>query len=103
MLWPRFRSRAIRSQIPAFCPHRSLRTTLPDPLVTSIFVPDGIGGRPWSRRLLSKSSSAASPLIAALTDTTMRAAERNAERSGGRLDPPLTVMLDEAANICRTG
>jgi type IV secretory pathway TraG/TraD family ATPase VirD4 len=53
--------------------------------------------------LLSKSHSAASPLIAALTDTTMRVAEKHAERCGGRLDPPLVVMLDEAANICRIG
>ncbi|ROO88110.1 type IV secretory pathway TraG/TraD family ATPase VirD4 [Actinocorallia herbida] len=51
--------------------------------------------------LLSKSRSAASPLIAALTDAVMRAAERRAERMGGRLDPPLVVVLDEAANICR--
>jgi type IV secretory pathway TraG/TraD family ATPase VirD4 len=51
--------------------------------------------------LLSKSRSAAAPLIAALTDTVMRAAERRAEQLGGRLDPPLTVVLDEAANICR--
>ncbi|QFG22849.1 type IV secretory system conjugative DNA transfer family protein [Actinomadura sp. WMMB 499] len=51
--------------------------------------------------LLSKSLSAAAPLIAALTDTTMRAAERRAEQAGGRLDPPLVVALDEAANICR--
>jgi len=51
--------------------------------------------------LLSKSRSAAAPLIAALSDTTMRAAERQAERLGGRLDPPMVVTLDEAANICR--
>jgi type IV secretory pathway TraG/TraD family ATPase VirD4 len=51
--------------------------------------------------LLSKSRSAAAPLIAALSDTSMRAAERRAERMGGRLDPPLVVPLDEAANICR--
>jgi type IV secretory pathway TraG/TraD family ATPase VirD4 len=51
--------------------------------------------------LLSKSRSAAAPLIAALSDTTMRAAERRAERLGGRLDPPLVVVFDEAANICR--
>jgi type IV secretory pathway TraG/TraD family ATPase VirD4 len=51
--------------------------------------------------LLSKSRSAAAPLIAALTDTVMRAAERRAEQMGGRLDPPLVVILDEAANICR--
>jgi type IV secretory pathway TraG/TraD family ATPase VirD4 len=51
--------------------------------------------------LLSKSRSAAAPLIAAQSDTAMRAAERRAERLGGRLDPPLCVVLDEAANICR--
>ncbi len=51
--------------------------------------------------LLSKSRSAAAPLIAALTDCVMRAAECLAERAGGRLDPPLVVVLDEAANICR--
>ena len=51
--------------------------------------------------LLTESRSAASPLIAALTDTVMRAGRRQAERSGGRLDPPMVVILDEAANICR--
>jgi type IV secretory pathway TraG/TraD family ATPase VirD4 len=51
--------------------------------------------------LLSKSRSAAAPLIAALSDTAIRAAERRAERLGGRLDPPMVVPLDEAANICR--
>ena len=51
--------------------------------------------------LLSKSRSAAAPLIAGLSDTAMRAAERRAEQLGGRLDPPLVVALDEAANICR--
>ena len=51
--------------------------------------------------LLTEARSAASPLIAALTDTAMRAGRRQAERSGGRLDPPMVVILDEAANICR--
>ena len=51
--------------------------------------------------LLTESRSAASPLIAALTDTVMRAGRRQAERNGGRLDPPMAVVLDEAANICR--
>jgi hypothetical protein len=51
--------------------------------------------------LLTESRSAASPLIAALTDTVMRAGRREAERAGGRLDPPMVVVLDEAANICR--
>jgi type IV secretory pathway TraG/TraD family ATPase VirD4 len=51
--------------------------------------------------LLTESRSAASPLIAALTDRVMRAGRRQAERAGGRLDPPMAVVLDEAANICR--
>ncbi len=51
--------------------------------------------------LLTESRSAASPLIAALTDTVLRAGRRQAERAGGRLDPPMVVILDEAANICR--
>jgi TraM recognition site of TraD and TraG/Type IV secretory system Conjugative DNA transfer len=51
--------------------------------------------------LLTEARSAASPLIAALTDSVMRAGRRQAERAGGRLDPPMVVILDEAANICR--
>ena len=31
----------------------------------------------------------------------MRAGRRRAEQAGGRLDPPVVAMLDEAANICR--
>ena len=52
--------------------------------------------------LLSKDGAgAAAPLVAALTDRIMRLATRVAERRGGRLDPPLLVVLDEAANVCR--
>ncbi len=51
--------------------------------------------------LITESRSAASPLIAGLTDAAMRTGRRHAERSGGRLDPPMVVVLDEAANICR--
>jgi type IV secretory pathway TraG/TraD family ATPase VirD4 len=65
------------------------------------FDPDAFATSRDTLYLLSKSLSAAAPLIAALTDTTMRAAERRAEQAGGRLDPPLVVALDEAANICR--
>ncbi len=51
--------------------------------------------------LLSKDGAgAAAPLVAALTDRVMRAAVRAAERAGGRLDPPMVVVLDEAANVC---
>ena len=51
--------------------------------------------------LVTKSRSAAAPLIAGLTDAAMRAGQRRAEQAGGRLDPPMVVALDEAANICR--
>jgi type IV secretory pathway TraG/TraD family ATPase VirD4 len=51
--------------------------------------------------LVTEARSAASPLIAALTDTVMRAGRRHAEQAAGRLDPPMVVVLDEAANICR--
>ncbi|MFC3998111.1 TraM recognition domain-containing protein [Nocardiopsis sediminis] len=51
--------------------------------------------------LLSKSRSAAAPLIAAMTDAIFIAAEEASEGMGGRLDPPLVAVLDEAANICK--
>uniref|UniRef100_UPI001EF649C2 type IV secretory system conjugative DNA transfer family protein n=1 Tax=Frankia sp. Cj3 TaxID=2880976 RepID=UPI001EF649C2 len=52
--------------------------------------------------LLSKDDEgAASPLVAAFVDQVMRAAVRRAEAAGGRLDPPMRIMLDEAANICK--
>lgn len=52
--------------------------------------------------LLSKDGAgAAAPLIAALTDRVMRCGTRAAERRGGRLDPPILIVLDEAANVCR--
>jgi type IV secretory pathway TraG/TraD family ATPase VirD4 len=51
--------------------------------------------------LLSESLSYASPLIAATTDLVIRSGLRRAQQSGGRLDPPMPLILDEAANICR--
>ncbi|MFR9723996.1 TraM recognition domain-containing protein [Streptomyces sp. MS19] len=52
--------------------------------------------------LLSKDGGGgASALIAACADAVMRAATEHAERSGGRLDPPMLTVLDEAANVCR--
>ena len=52
--------------------------------------------------LLSKDGAGAStPLVAALTDRVMHVATNAAEKAGGRLDPPMVVVLDEAANVCR--
>jgi type IV secretory pathway TraG/TraD family ATPase VirD4 len=41
------------------------------------------------------------PLVAAFTMAITEAAEAYADTCGGRLDVPLVVMLDEAANVCR--
>jgi TraM recognition site of TraD and TraG len=64
-------------------------------------------GFPTSRQtlyLLSKDGGgSAGPLVAALTDRVLRADVVSAERRAGRLDPPLAVLLDEAANICKIG
>ena len=52
--------------------------------------------------LLSKDEGgSAGPLVAALTDRVMRAGITAAEQRGGRLDPPMVLVLDEVANICR--
>ncbi|WP_435124615.1 type IV secretory system conjugative DNA transfer family protein [Actinacidiphila sp. bgisy144] len=52
--------------------------------------------------LLSKDGGGgASALIAACADSVMRAATAQAERAGGRLDPPALCVLDEAANVCK--
>lgn len=52
--------------------------------------------------LLSKDGGGgASALIAACADAVMRAATAQAERAGGRLDPPMLAILDEAANVCK--
>jgi len=52
--------------------------------------------------LLSKDGAgSAAPLVAGLTDQVLRAAVKAAEMRGGRLDPPLFAVLDEAANICK--
>ncbi|MGW2540727.1 type IV secretory system conjugative DNA transfer family protein [Kitasatospora sp. NPDC001574] len=54
--------------------------------------------------LLSKDGGgSASALIAAAADSVMRTAVIQAERDGGRLDPPLLCILDEAANVCKIG
>lgn len=46
--------------------------------------------------------TSAAPLVAALVDAIFTTATEHAEHQpGGRLDPPATVVLDEAANIAR--
>lgn len=49
---------------------------------------------------LSRDASSVTPLVAALTAVTCKAAEFVAEEGGGRLTTPMMVILDEAANVC---
>lgn len=65
------------------------------------FDPARFAGTRDALYLITESRSAASPLIAGITDLVMRAGRRRAEQAGGRLDPPLVLVLDEAANICK--
>lgn len=52
--------------------------------------------------LLSKEGAGtAAPLVAGLADQVFRSGVRHAEAAGGRIDPPIIAVLDEAANICR--
>ena len=65
------------------------------------FDPARFAGTRDTLYLITESRSAASPLIAGITDLVMRAGRRRAEQAGGRLDPPMVLVLDEAANICK--
>jgi type IV secretory pathway TraG/TraD family ATPase VirD4 len=73
----------------------------PPPVPVAAFDPAAFAVSRDTLYLLTESRAAASPLIAALTDQVMRAGRRHAELAGGRLDPPMVLILDEAANICR--
>ncbi|MFJ2175889.1 type IV secretory system conjugative DNA transfer family protein [Streptomyces sp. NPDC087851] len=66
------------------------------------FTPSGFVTSTDTLYLLSKDGGGgASALIAACADSVMRAATAQAERAGGRLDPPMLAILDEAANVCK--
>ncbi|MFD0822289.1 type IV secretory system conjugative DNA transfer family protein, partial [Micromonospora zhanjiangensis] len=73
----------------------------PDPYLPE-FVPDQhVLGRDTLYLLSKDGGGSAAGVIAGLADATMRAGVMAAERMGGRLDPPMTAVLDEAANVCR--
>ena len=73
-----------------------------------VFSPADVRGRSRDTLyLLTESRAAASPLVAALTDMAMRAGRRHAELAGGRLDPPMVLILTRpptsaASPTCRT-
>ncbi|TQM11161.1 type IV secretory system conjugative DNA transfer family protein [Pseudonocardia kunmingensis] len=56
---------------------------------------------PTTLHLLSKEGAGtAAPVVAALVDRMLEVAELVAQARGGRVDPPVVAVLDEAANIC---
>lgn len=67
------------------------------------FNPDAfVQGRNTLYSLSKEGRASASPLVMALTAAVVAAGERLATRSsGGRLETPMVVVLDEAANVCR--
>ncbi|MFI7539828.1 type IV secretory system conjugative DNA transfer family protein [Actinoplanes sp. NPDC049599] len=73
----------------------------PDPTRPE-FIPDRhVLGKDTLYLLSKDGGGSAAGVIAGLADATMRAGVVAAERMGGRLDPPMTAVLDEAANVCR--
>lgn len=48
-----------------------------------------------------KGGTSAAAVVSAMTTEIRIAAERYGEQLGGRVDPPLVMVLDEVANICR--
>lgn len=73
----------------------------PDPYLPQ-FRPDRhVLGRDTLYLLSKDGGGSAAGVIAGLADATLRAGVVAAERMGGRLDPPMTAVLDEAANVCR--
>ncbi|MGW2367721.1 type IV secretory system conjugative DNA transfer family protein [Streptomyces sp. NPDC001667] len=73
----------------------------PQPDVPEFQPGDFVKGRDTLYLLSKDGGGGASALIAACADAVMRTATAHAERSGGRLDPPLLAILDEAANVCK--
>ncbi|MEV4046273.1 TraM recognition domain-containing protein [Streptomyces sp. NPDC049744] len=72
-----------------------------DPSLPQFIPHEHVLGRDTLYLLSKDGGGSAAGVIAGLADATMRAGVVAAERMGGRLDPPMTAVLDEAANVCR--
>ncbi|MFI6078690.1 TraM recognition domain-containing protein [Actinoplanes sp. NPDC051343] len=73
----------------------------PDPFHPEFVPSRHVLGRDTLYLLSKDGGGSAAGVIAGLADATLRAGVVAAERMGGRLDPPMTAVLDEAANVCR--
>lgn len=59
------------------------------------------GHEPTLYLMTQEGAESSGPVVAAMVDQVFKLADLASSAHGGRLDPPLTVVLDEAANICR--
>jgi hypothetical protein len=57
-------------------------------------------GRATIHLLSKEGAGTAAPVVTALVDRILEIAELLAQAYGGRLEPPVVAVLDEAANIC---
>ncbi|MEV6693486.1 TraM recognition domain-containing protein [Micromonospora sp. NPDC051196] len=73
----------------------------PDPHRPQFIPEQHVLGRDTLYLLSKDGGGSAAGVIAGLADSVIRAGVVAAERMGGRLDPPMTAILDEAANVCR--
>ncbi|MFF2216794.1 type IV secretory system conjugative DNA transfer family protein [Streptomyces antibioticus] len=90
---------------------RQCVSCLLDPAIAAWVMPDGdlpqfdphqhVLGTDTLYLLSKDGGGSAAGVIAGIADAAMRAGVVAAERMGGRLDPPMTAVLDEAANVCR--
>jgi len=79
----------------------TLAWVTPDPRAREFRPHDFVHTRDTLYLLSKDGGGSAAGVIAAAADAVLRAAMAAAERAGGRLDPPLEAVLDEAANVCR--
>ena len=83
---------------------RAMRWVTPQPLLTELRPDDLVGSTDTLYLLSQEGRGDASPIVTALTVAVTEAAvERARTRPGGRLDVPMLIELDEAANVCRWG
>lgn len=73
----------------------------PDPRLPQFRPDTHVLSRDTLYLLAKDGGGSAAGVIAAAADSVLRAGVAAAERMGGRLDPPMTAVLDEAANVCR--
>ncbi|MFJ5984427.1 TraM recognition domain-containing protein [Lentzea sp. NPDC092896] len=76
-------------------------TSIPQLDLWNLITDPGAAQHPTLYLLCREGAGSARPIVAAIVGELIDIAIRAASARGGRLDPPLTVPLDEAANIVR--